>query len=531
MEWLQRMNAWAAPIAEQINTPIWVVAGAAYGFVALVVGFLGDRARDRWMKRVEVAQDSLVVRAEAAEAAQRETRELLAEQRELLNQVLAQIGVQSSAAGVEISAESEKSIRDTVETLAASSDARKHAALEKAAGGDVLGAADDLERLAAQQRAAAKTAAAATAETFREAGALAFGTDTARAVRNYEAARDLDPDDADTWNQLGILHLRSGRLAEAEDAFKMLLNRFGTNGGYARGAALLNLGTVAQARDDLATAADFLNQAFEAYGAVDSLAGQADALNQLGLLARDSGDLDLAEKNHRLALDICKLQEFEAGQAANLANLGTIAQLRGDLDGAEGLIRQALAHYEKIGDIGGQAHQNGTLGLIAQARGDLKTAERLLRRALELGERLGDAKAQAASFGNLASVAYQRGDLDEAEALARRSLALNENFGSLVGQAACHGTLGVIARARGDLDGGDACFAQALGLFEQAGNPAGQADQLANLGGVAQERGDTGKACAFWARAHALYAAASDAKADVIAGWMRDAGCPEADAT
>ncbi len=72
------------------------------------------------------------------------------------------------------------------------------------------------------------------------------------------------------------------------------------------------------------------------------------------------------------------------GEAQSLNNLGLIAEIRGDVADAELLQRESLVIRREMGDRLGEAASLGNLGVIAQNRGDLAQAERLYREGLAI---------------------------------------------------------------------------------------------------------------------------------------------------
>jgi len=523
LAWFEQLNAWAAPVAASVNAPIWVVAGGVYGLVGTVLGIAGERARGRWMKRVEAGQAALTERAEAAETAHAETRELLAEQRELLERVLAQVSAQTAAAGVHVDPASEKSIRSAVEAMVASHDERQRAALEKAASGDVLGAASDLANLAGEQRSAGAPVER-TAQTYRAVGALTFATDTHLAVRSYEAARELEPSNLETWNQLGHLYHRLGQLDDANAAYTHIIEADGTSDGGWRAAAVGNLGLVARARGDLDAAEEFHTRALDLNEKLNDEQGQAAQLGNLGIVAQTRGNLDAAEAFHTRSLALNEQIDHLSGQAATLGNLGLVARTRGDLDRAQEFHTRSLALEEELACPEGQANQLGNLGLVALVREDLDAAEDYLSRALAINETLANLEGQAIQLGNLGLVARTRGDFDKAEGYHTRSLAIEEKLERPEGQASDLGNLGLVARARGDFDAARGYFKRALALFEQLGSLEGQANQWANLGINEQDRGDLAAACEHWRRSHELFASMQHPNEAVVADLIRKHG-------
>ena len=461
------------------------VVGSVIAIVGVPTGVLLGVRRARAAaarKREEEEREEKILGAVAKTG--EDQRELSAEARaeiaEVKKLLLAQAGDQP------VDETTAASIEAALEGLAASGNARKQAALDKAAGGDVAGAGADLMALGAEQESAVDRVIAETAETYKQAGALAFLNDTQRALDAYEKAIALTPDDAATRNQLGHLYLRVGRLDDAQAAYQTILAAAGAHDKEWEAKALGNLGLVAQTRGDLAAAEDY----------------------------------------HRRSLALEEELGRKEGMADTLCNLGTVALTRGDLDAAEDYYSRALALEEELGRKEGMANQLAGLGLVSRTRGDLDAAEDYHRRALALNEELGRKEGMASDLGNLGLVSRTRGDLAAAEDYHRRSLALEEELGRKAGMASDLGNLGVVAETRGDLDAAEDYHRRSLALNEELGGKEGMARQLANLGGVAQARGDMAEACRLWAQSVALYKEVGiPHMVEQVSGLMRAAGC------
>ncbi|MCP4555921.1 MAG: tetratricopeptide repeat protein, partial [Herbaspirillum sp.] len=148
-----------------------------------------------------------------------------------------------------------------------------------------------------------------TAALYRHLGAIAFLDNTHKAQKAYRRATELEPNNADGWNQLGHLLDRSGELTEAEKAYRRVEG----------------IGT---ATGDL-----FL---------------LAVAYNNLGIIYQTRGDLDQAEAMYRKSLEINETLGQKEGIASAYGNLGNIYQTRGDLDQAEAMYRKSLEINETL---------------------------------------------------------------------------------------------------------------------------------------------------------------------------------------
>jgi len=102
--------------------------------------------------------------------------------------------------------------------------------------------------------------------------------------------------------------------------------------------------------------------------------------------------MDIGSFDAFIGLSIRTLEVVKEGTGACailLGNLGIIYKNRGDLDVAERMHRKALEINEKLGRLEGMARVYGNLGTVFLELGDLDHAEQMHRTALEMAERLG----------------------------------------------------------------------------------------------------------------------------------------------
>ena len=323
-----------------------------------------------------------------------------------------------------------------------------------------------VERRASEGRKSLKEAAAAA----RHRGALAFLSDTGRALEAYRRAVEYDPKDPDGWNQLGQLHERTGDLPGAEHAYAqvgLLGEELGEKAWEA--VALGNLGIIYQTRGDLEKAEENQLRALAIDEELGRKKGMAASLGNLGIIYQNRGDLERAKEYHLRALAIDEELGRKKGMAASLGNLGTIYQTRGDLEKGEEYHLRSLAIDEELGRKEGIAATLGNLGLLYKRRGELEKAEEYHLRSLEIFEELSLKLGIASQLGNLGLIYNRRGDLEKAEKYHLRSLAINEELGRREGMAKQLGNLGNIYHMRGDLEKARAHLERAKALFREVG--------------------------------------------------------------
>lgn len=187
-----------------------------------------------------------------------------------------------------------------------------------------------------------------------------------------------------------------GRMAEAE----AMLRPLAETAGAQQLPALLQLAIIWQ----LSGQHDAAISAYETV--IRSQPGNAEALNNLGMLRQQLDHLDAAESCFRKAL---------AAMPASpqiMANLAAVVLAKGDASSAEALLRKAL----KIQELP-LIHHNLGLALLESARA--LEAEQHLRRALELAPQ--DLHVQR----SLVSALMQQGRIEDALAVMRELLARN----------------------------------------------------------------------------------------------------------
>ncbi|HET8709746.1 MAG TPA: tetratricopeptide repeat protein, partial [Spongiibacteraceae bacterium] len=199
----------------------------------------------------------------------------------------------------------------------------------------------------------------------------------------------------------------------------------------------------------------------------------ADALHLSGLIAQQTGQLDIAVELISLAIAI-------KPAAPMYYNLGLVRQMRGELAAAADNYRQALA----LNPDDARAH--GNLGAVQQLQGNLDAAISCYRKAIALNPN------DAAALGNLGVALERLGDTAGAVKNYRRALTLNPN------DVVTLNNLGNALREQEHLAEAVDCLQKALALkpdYAEAHN---------NLGNALQDQGNLDAAVASFHTALAL---------------------------
>ena len=171
----------------------------------------------------------------------------------------------------------------------------------------------------------------------REIGAAAFENDTEKAIEAYRRATELDPDNVDGWNQLGILLVRIDELDEAISVFQ----------------TVLRLGQENKNQEEIAV-----------------------ACGSLGNVNAMCGDLNKALEYYNKALQIDESLGHKEGLASQYNNLGNVYKARGDLDKAIAYYNKALQIFQSLGSkMGLEVASNNREGILNKYKKFLSNLE------------------------------------------------------------------------------------------------------------------------------------------------------------
>jgi len=246
--------------------------------------------------------------------------------------------------------------------------------------------------------------------------------------------------------------------------------------------ALNNLGVVCWRQGHYEQAGSHLRQALTLFQRLGDQAAEAGVLGHLGIVGWRQGRYEQAAGQLEQALILSRRVGDRAGEAAMLSTLGLVGQRQGRYGQAVSRLEQALTLFQQIGDRAGEADALNSLGLAYQRRGELARAVEHHRLGLALFREIGDQEGEADALNHL-GLAYQRqGDLQRAVEHHRRGLALFRDIGDQSGEADALNHLGLAYQRRGDLQRAVEHHRRALALFRELGDPPGEADALNCLG-------------------------------------------------
>ena len=174
------------------------------------------------------------------------------------------------------------------------------------------------------------------------------------------------------------------------DAARPLLERIlgMTTDPRIRGVALQNLGSIAAETGDLETAEHRFLESYSCFQAADYAWGQAFALNNYGRAAMDRENFEIAERVLSRAVDLARdIEDLDLAALATM-NLAETMLCTHDLERADEAASTALGYFDMAGNRWRRVECLRLLGDINQRDGQPEIARRCYEQGLELARSL-----------------------------------------------------------------------------------------------------------------------------------------------
>jgi tetratricopeptide (TPR) repeat protein len=218
----------------------------------------------------------------------------------------------------------------------------------------------------------------------------------------------------------------AGDLEQAIAAYRSALELPGSPQDPQRAWIGTDLGAVLERQGEYEEAAEWCRRALvlEPRTAREKVV-LAGANNRLGLLSKQLGDFERAERYYQNALEL--YPEGGVAEAGIRTNLGNLAQLRGDFETAEATLRKALdlrlALQPGSPAVASSYHN---LGVALRKLGQLEAAAAMLEKALAIKEEsVPESLLTATTLEELAQVKLKTGDTESAAELISRACAIS----------------------------------------------------------------------------------------------------------
>jgi tetratricopeptide (TPR) repeat protein len=184
-------------------------------------------------------------------------------------------------------------------------------------------------------------------------------------IRRHEAERHRDRQAAEQWLEVADRELARGRVDEAIVAWQAALDLYSTLSDQAAMQRLMELLTKTLLIENrFADAERVIQQQLTLARAEDNRVMEMNALNNLGMVYLQNGQLERGTAAINAALEIAETQPDPAARGLTYSNLALAARLGGDLERARDYYWLAILYREQSGDRIGLANSHNSLGAI-----------------------------------------------------------------------------------------------------------------------------------------------------------------------
>ncbi len=215
----------------------------------------------------------------------------------------------------------------------------------------------------------------------------------------------------------------------------------------------------------------------------------ADALNNIGYIYENQGDIPKGLEYYHKSLKIKEEIGNKKGIATSLNNIGYIYMNQGDIPKALEYWHKSLKIREEIGDKEGIATSLNNIGAIYNHQGDIPNALEYFHKSLKIKEEIGDKRGIAISLNNIGLIYMNQGDIPKALEYYHKCLKIDEEIGDKKGIAISLNNIGVIYYNQGDIPKALEYYHKCLKIDEEIGNKQGIASSLKNIGSIEFKQG------------------------------------------
>jgi tetratricopeptide (TPR) repeat protein len=235
-----------------------------------------------------------------------------------------------------------------------------------------------------------------------------------------------------------------------------------------------------------------------------ALAGEAQALGNLGLAYKNLGRFEEAAVTFREAAELHRQLTRQIDLAADLTNLGSTLSGLGRVEESLPLYEEAKGIYSQHGDLEDKAICEVFLGNAHLRLGNLDAAENHYQVADRLYQQANDPINQGHLNANLGALAHRRGNLTAAAEYTRRALANYRSAGYVRGILTALNNLGGTLMDLGRFEEAVSHLEEALRLAETTGLADFAWRVAGNLAEWHRRQGDTVSALNAYERAVGL---------------------------
>src|SRR6266511_1750145 len=280
------------------------------------------------------------------------------------------------------------------------------------------------------------------------------------------------------------IKLEELRAATAEDNYRV------AGESAFREAEQLKDGT----QEDRRKSIEKYQEALELYRRASERNGEAQTLNNIGVVDWSLGEMQKALEKYNEALPIRRAVGDRRGEAETLNNIGVVYWSLGETRKALEKYNEALPIRRAVGDRIGETDTLHCIGTVYQSLGETQKALEKFNESLPIRREVGDRRGEAVTLNNIGHVYYSLGETRKAVEKYNESLPIRREVGDRRGEAVTLNNIGSVYDLLGETRKALEKYNEALLISRAVGDRSGEAITLNNIGHVYYSLGETQKA-------------------------------------
>ncbi len=242
---------------------------------------------------------------------------------------------------------------------------------------------------------------------------------------------NLEKEEADIYNILGIVHAYKGEYPKALENYRIGLKIFekaGDKWGVANSHN--HIGIVYLYQGNYPEALENYFKGLKIFEEIDYKKGIVNCYNNIGVVYKNQGKYPEALKNYFMSLKIYEEIGDKHGIGMSYNNIGNIYHLQGKYPEALKNHLVALKIKEELGDKHGIASSHNNIGIIYKEQGKYPEALKNYFVFLKVGEEIGDKSGIAQAYNNIGLVEYELNRPVSAQKNFEKALILAKEIGT-----------------------------------------------------------------------------------------------------
>jgi tetratricopeptide (TPR) repeat protein len=337
----------------------------------------------------------------------------------------------------------------------------------------------------------------------REGERLLRGTleEKRKGIEKYHEALELyrragaSKEEAETLDNIGIIHLLLGEIQKALDKFDEALpitRAVGDRSGEAN--TLHNIGAAYRALGETRKALEKHNEALPIRRAIGDRQGEVATLSNIGLVYWSLGETRKALEKYNEALPIRRAIGDREGEASTLNNIGLAYLSLGETQEALDMFNEALPILRAIDNRRGEAYTLGNIGSVYRSSGETLKALDKYNEALAGLRATGDRHGEATILNNIGTAYWSLGEIQKALDKYNESLPIRRATGDRLGEAYTLGNIGLAYLSLGETRNALDKFNEALPIGQATGARSVEGFTLHFIGMAYNSLGEAQKA-------------------------------------